>query len=79
VFANQPGYFNNLVTIVLYGRDLGTTAGDFAQNVFWDEVPTGQPAGSGVSRKNLVNSFNTGSLGRWTPRKVIQFYLKFER
>jgi hypothetical protein len=79
LFANQPGYFNNLVTIVLYGRDLGTVAGDFSQFVFWDEVPNGEPAGSGVSKQNLVNSFNTGSLGRWTPRKVIQFYLKFER
>lgn len=79
VFANLPPYFNNLVTIVLYGRDLGADAGDFPQNVYWNDVPAGAAAGSGVSTKNLINSFNTGSLGRWTPRKVIQFYLKFER
>jgi hypothetical protein len=78
LFANQPGYFNNLVTIVLYGRDLASGVGDFPQYVFWNEVPNGQTAGSS-SVKNLVNSFNTGSYGRWTPRKVIQFYLKFER
>lgn len=79
LFANQPAYFNNLVTIVLYGRDLATNAGDFPQNVYWNEVPPGAQAGSGVSTKSLINSFNTSSLGRWTPRKVIQFYLKFER
>jgi hypothetical protein len=79
LFANQPGYFNNTVTIVLYGRDTRSITGDFAQRVFWDEVPAGQPAGTGVSKNNLVNQFPTGELGRWTPRKVIQFYLKFTR
>ena len=79
LFANQPEYFNNLISVVLYGRDTAVGQGDFPQYVFWDEVPTGQSAGSGVSKKNLINSFSTGSLGRWTPRKVIQFYLKFER
>ncbi len=80
VFANQPEYFNNLVTVVVYGRDLATDAGDFDQNVFWFDGPwTTCEDPKPVSRKNLVNSFNTSTLGRWTRPRVIQFYLKFER
>ncbi|HEX5132044.1 MAG TPA: hypothetical protein VFX92_06115 [Candidatus Krumholzibacteria bacterium] len=79
LFANQPGYFNNLVTIVMYGRDTRSISGDFEQNVYLNEVPSGAVAGSGPSKKNLINAFPTGELGRWTPRKVVQFYLKFER
>jgi hypothetical protein len=79
VFANLPAYFNNTITVVLYGRDTQSLAGDFQQYVFWDEVAAGDKAGTGTSKKNLVNQFPTGSLGRWTPRKVITFYLKFDR
>jgi hypothetical protein len=79
LFANPPDYFNKVVTIVLYGRDSPPLAGDFSQFVYYDEVPTGAAAGGGVSDRKLINAFPTGELGRWTPRKVIQFYLKVER
>lgn len=78
LFANLPGYFNQKVTIVLYGRDTQSLAGDFSQYAFWTEVPPGEAAGT-VSKKNLINSNPAGNLGRWTPRKVITFYLKFYR
>jgi hypothetical protein len=79
VFASLPAYFNNTITMVLYGRDTRLGEGDFAQYVFWDEVAPGDPAGTGVSTRHLINSFNTEVLGRWTPQKVVTFYLKFER
>jgi len=79
LFAALPAYFNNTITMVLYGRDTKLGQGDFSQYVFWDAVPPGSPAGSGVSTKNLINAFNFESLGRWTPARIVTFYLKFER
>ncbi len=79
VFAALPGYMNKEVTIVLTGRDTESIGTDFRQYVYWNEVPADSAAGNGVSTRNLINSFPAGELGRWTPRKVIRFYLKFER
>jgi len=79
LLANLPAYFNNTITIVLYGRDTGLVEPDFKQWFFLNVVPPGSPAGSGVGTQTLINSFSSSTLGRWTPKKVITFYLKFER
>lgn len=80
LIGRLPGYFDQVVTIVLYGRDSRTFGGaEFKQYVFWDPVPPNQPAGSGVSTKNTINAFASSPYGRWTPKKVWSFYLKFNR
>ena len=78
LFANLPGYFNQTITMVVYGRDTAVGAGDFSQYLFLVPVEPGSPAGSTYT-KQLVNKFSAETLGRWTPRKIITFYLKFER
>lgn len=78
LFADLPGYFNQTITMVLYGRDTRVGQGDFSQYAFWNEVQPDMPASS-VTKKNLINAFNTESIGRWTPKRIVTFYLKFER
>lgn len=78
VMASLPAYVNNVLTIALYGRDTRPTGGgEFQQKVYWDAVPPNQPAGSGVSTPNTINSFAISPNGRETPKKVWSFYLKF--
>ncbi len=79
VFAALPGYFNNTITMVLYGRDTRLGERDFSQYVFWNAVPQDSAAGPQPGTRNLINAFNYESLGRWTPARVVTFYLKFER
>ena len=79
LFANPPAYFNTLVTVVVYGRDTKLLEGDFKQIVFWDEVLPGSTAGTGTSEPKTVNQFSSETLGRWTPAKVVTFYLKVVR
>jgi hypothetical protein len=79
LFAALPGYINNILSVVLYGRDTPLLAGEFNQYVFWKLVPAGKKAGSGPSDKYLINSFPVEQLGRWTPKRVATFYLKLER
>lgn len=74
------GFVNQVLTMVVEGRDTGVTGeSEFGQYVFWDQVLPGQPAGTGVSTKNLINSVNVVDSGRWTQPKVVQFYLRFHR
>ena len=80
LFARLPGYCNNVITIALYGRDTRPTGGgDFLQKVFWSAVPPNQPAGSGASSANVINTFGVSPNGRPTAKKVWNFYLKFTR
>ena len=80
LFNNLPGYMNQVLTIVLYGRDSRSTGGgSYLQKVYWDAVPPNQPAGSGVSTENTLNTFDVSVNGRETPKKVWSFYLKFQR
>lgn len=73
-----PAYMNNVLTIALYGRDTRPTGGgEFQQKVYWDAVPPNQPAGSGVSTSNTINTFAVSPNGRATAKKVWSFYLKF--
>ncbi len=80
LFARLPGYFNQVLTIALYGRDTRPTGGgDFLQKVFWDAVPPNQSAGNGISTANVINTFAVSPNGRPTAKKVWNFFLKFER
>jgi hypothetical protein len=77
--GNGLGFVNQVVTLVVEGRDTGLSEPEFGQYVFWDQVQPGQPAGTGVSTKNLINSLSSVEFGRWTKPKVVQFYLRFHR
>ena len=80
LFSRLPPYLNQLLTIVLYGRDTRPTGGgEYLQRVYWDAVPDGQPAGDGVSESNVINTFTVSVNGRETPKKVWSFYLSFVR
>lgn len=72
-------YVNQIVTVVFYGRDTQLLEPDFFQYVYWDFVPPGAKAGSGISTKNLINSFGAELSGRWTQPKVVSFYLRLTR
>ncbi len=74
------GFLNELLTIVLYGRDTRATGGpQYSQKVFWDAVPANAAAGDGVSEANVINTFTVSVNGRETQKKVWSFYLKFVR
>ncbi len=80
LFGRLPAYFDDVITIVLYGRDTRPTGGgDFLQKVFWDAVPPNLPAGSGTSTPNVINTFAVSPNGRESAKKVWSFYLKFVR
>ncbi len=80
LFARLPGYMNQVLTVVLYGRDSRPTGGgEVPQKVYWDAVPPNQSAGSGTSSPNTINAFPVSPNGRVTPKAVWSFYLKFER
>jgi hypothetical protein len=79
LFAALPGFLNEVLSVVLYGRDTRLLEPAFDQYVFWTLVPAGLPAGSGIKPPNLINSFPAEQLGRWTPKQVASFYLKLER
>ncbi|HEU4928515.1 MAG TPA: hypothetical protein VFU38_01695, partial [Candidatus Krumholzibacteria bacterium] len=80
LFGRLPAYLNQLLTIVLYGRDTRPTGGgEYLQRVYWDAVPDGQPAGDGISESNVINTFTVSVNGRETPKKVWSFYLQFVR
>jgi hypothetical protein len=78
-FANLPGFANQVVTLVFYGRDTQLLEPDFSQYVYWNLVPPDAKAGDGISTKNLINSFNAETSGRWTQPKVVSFYLRITR
>jgi hypothetical protein len=73
------GFVNQVVTLVVYGRDTSLIEPEFTQIVYWDEVPAGEKAGTGVSKRTEINAFNTVEFGRWTQPKIVQFYLRFHR
>lgn len=92
LMTRLPAYFNQLLTIVLYGRDTITTGGgEFIQSVYWDPVPTADCdeqeccgrfkacAGTGVSTRNTINTFAISPNGRATPKKTWSFFFKFVR
>ena len=79
LFANPPPYVNQVVTMVVDGRDTRLGEPSFDQIVYWDEVPKGAKAGTGASSKNLINSVGAEQSGRWTQPKVVKFYLRFKR
>jgi hypothetical protein len=79
LFAQLPGYINQVLTVVLYGRDTQLLEPEFSQYVYWDMVKEGDPAGTGISSRNLINAFPPEVLGRWTPPKTATFYLQLER
>ena len=79
LFANLPGYINQILTVVLTGRDTQLLELDFTEYVFWNVVPANQSAGNGVSTKNTVNTFGAEESGRWSPDKVASFYLQLKR
>lgn len=72
-------YVNQVITLVFQGRDTRLQEPDFDQFVYWDQVPPGQAAGSGVSKRNLINSFGAELFGRWTQPKIVSFYLRLAR
>lgn len=78
LFADPPAYVNQVVTVVFLGRDTQLLEPDFSQYVYWNLVPPGAKAG-GTSSKNLINSFNAETSGRWTAPKVVSFYLRLTR
>jgi hypothetical protein len=77
LFADLPGYVNQVITLVFYGRDTQLLEPDFSQYVYWNLVPP--DAKAGPSTKNLINSFGAELSGRWTQPKIVSFYLKFTR
>jgi hypothetical protein len=79
LFADPPGYVNQVITLVFYGRDTQLLEPDFSQYVYWDLVTPPATAGTGVSMRNLINSFGAETSGRWTPVKIVHFYLRFTR
>jgi hypothetical protein len=46
--------------------------------VYWDAVPAGEAAGNGISDPFTINTFASAPLGRWTPKKVLSFYLEMD-
>jgi hypothetical protein len=81
LFADLSAYpfLNQVITLVVYGRDTKNVETAFDQFVFWNQVPPGASAGNGISTKNLINSFNPVESGRWTEPRIVQFYLRFTR
>jgi hypothetical protein len=77
LFADLPGYVNQVITLVFYGRDTQLLEPDFFQYVDWNLVPP--DAKAGPSTRNLINSFGAEISGRWTQPKIVNFYLKFTR
>jgi len=75
--AHGLPYVNQVITLVFYGRDTSLLAPSFDQIVFWNVVPPGEK--SGVSSRNVINSFGTETSGRWTQPKVVSFYLRLSR
>jgi hypothetical protein len=74
-----PAYFNKVISMALYGRDTQPTGGgEFSQTVYWDAVPAGEAAGNGISDPFTINTFASAPLGRWTPKKVLSFYLEMD-
>jgi hypothetical protein len=92
LMTRLPGYFNQLLTVVLYGRDTRPTAGgEFKQYVYWDPVSPADCddegccgrfkacAGTGTSVRNTINTFAISPNGRATPKKTWSFFFKFVR
>jgi hypothetical protein len=79
--GNGLGFVNQVVTLVVEGRDTAISGErEFNQKVTWDAVPPGEKAGDGRAEpNNTINSVSVVDAGRWTPAKVVQFYLRFHR
>jgi hypothetical protein len=77
LFADLPGYVNQVVTVVFKGRDTQLQEPNFDQKIFWNFVPPGEKAGPSNPEPNLLNSVSAELSGRWTQPKVVSFYLKF--
>ena len=72
------GFVNQVVTLVVEGRDTGLIETPFDQKIYVNLVPVGEKAGS-ESEPIVINSFSTVEFGRWTQPKIVQFYLRFYR
>lgn len=92
VFANLPSYFDDDLRIRLIGRDTGVSEPQFQQYAFWSLVPAededtkqdcnqpkSRPPEQIVSTKNLINSFPTSNLGRYTKEETFEFYFRMVR
>jgi hypothetical protein len=74
------GFVNQVVTLVVMGRDTRLGEGEFSQKVFWDKLDNpGDKAGDGRSEPNTINTFNVETFGRWTQPRIVRFYLRFKR
>lgn len=71
------GFVNQVVTLVVMGRDTRLGEPDFTQKLYWDVVPPGEKAGDGRAEPNTINSYNVETFGRWTQPRIVQFYLRF--
>jgi hypothetical protein len=79
LLADLPTWANQVITMVVRGRDTKLGEPPFDQIVYWDEVPKGAKAGTGVSSSHLINAVGAEQAGRWTQPKVVQFYLRVSR
>lgn len=92
VFANLPAYFDEDLTVRVMGRDTRTSEPQFLQYVFWNRVRTedditrldcNQPKSGEserlVSTRNLINSFPTSNLGRYTQERTFVFHFRMVR
>lgn len=70
-------FVNQVITLVVYGRDTRLAEPDFSQYAFWSQVPVGQKAGNVRSTKFPLNSFGAESSGRGTQPKIVKFYFRF--